>query len=68
MRVTEKLINSNKKNIEEKKIKEQEYVEMYMEREKKKESINVSGSVFESKFSYGINKDKSVFDKKSVFK
>ena len=68
MRVTEKLINSNKKKIEEKNIKEPEYVEMYMEREKKKESINVSSSVFESKFSYGINKDKSVFDEKSVFK
>lgn len=67
MRVTEKLINDNKK----KKLnqeKEPEIVEMYMERKKTNESLNRRGSVFESKYSDGINTNKSVFDLKATFK
>ena len=68
MRVTEKLINYNKKNNEKKKDIEPEYVDIYKEHNKKKESINIAGSVFDSQLSSGINTKKSVFDDKSVFK
>lgn len=69
MRVTEKLLReNNKKKLENNKNEEPELMEIYMNREKKKESINVAGSVFDSKLSSGINTEKSVFDKQSAFK
>lgn len=67
MRVTEKLINDNKKKNSNQE-KEPEIVEMYMERKKTNEFLNRRGSVFESKYSEGINTNKSVFDRKATFK
>lgn len=67
MRVTEKLINDNKKKNSNKE-KEPEMVEIYMEKKKTTESINRRRSVFDSRYNEGINTTKSVFDKKATFK
>lgn len=67
MRVTEKLINDNKKKNSNKE-KEPEMVEMYMERKNTTESINRRKSVFDSSYNEGINTTKSVFDRKATFR
>lgn len=70
MRVTESLIRQNKKNNQKKNQfnEDDEPTMRYKEEKQEYWALNQNKSVFESRLQEGINTEKSVFDKKAVFR
>lgn len=70
MRVTESLIRQNKiKNQKRNQFNEDDEPTMrYQEEKREYWALNQNQSVFESRFQEGINVEKSVFDKRAVFR
>ena len=70
MRVTESLIRQNKiKNQKRTQFNEDDETTMrYQEGKREYWALNQNKSVFESRLQEGINTEKSVFDKKAVFR
>ena len=70
MRVTESLIHQNKiKNRKKNQFNEDDEPTMrYKEERREYFTMNQSKSVFGSRFQEGVNVEKSIFDKKAVFR